>query len=349
LLIVLPLALLLLDILAYPPIFETRRLARVVDIASILARQVVSLGTFRGHRVYVAIDSLLSGRSMHYLSGSSNALAISHFMSSAAPAPKAGVLGQALLAKLANASPADGNRLRDALAQVGDRDAGHIIELRLNISRAEYRQFPIDYVFILLLDEGPSSDSRTVIAKGIGAILRLTRRRQVHTLLVPCLGYNWEDKNSIDFDAIFEPLLESVPRGGAPRDLYVSLYSGWPTHVLEEAVRLLNTAWERKVLSAPRPVPSLYRGERRVTFAGLAVCLAASALAAPITVRNFLIITTSFLGAALLSRKLTTFLTRGYSPTFRFWISVAVLAAVAILFPVVITWTPKDIFVHGKG
>jgi hypothetical protein len=348
LLIVLPLLILVIDALKFPVIFESRHLVKSFSIVSLFEQQTVPLGTFRAHRIHVAVDNIIDSNYLAYVDGRVNALLISHFIDSESQDSTLGALGKAVLEKLRQVSPYETRKLVDVLARSPTSRPGEILEVSLKVPAEDYRHFPIDHLFILVVKEDPSGESRDIISKGIAEVLKLAEWRKISTLVIPCLGYNWEDKNSLKFDDCFRPVLESLPVASAPRNIYLSLYSDWPTSTLEEAVASINRALERTFRGNYGLIPVLYRGHFRLTLLLLAVCLLVSSFYAPLTIRNFLIIAFSYIGSAMGSGTIIDFLTQGYGMTARSVVQILVLVVFAVGLPFLVDWNPRNIFSKDK-
>lgn len=345
--IFLPIIVLVGDYFRFPAIVENRLLTENVNINSILANQVGRIGTFKAHQVFVAIDSIYNERYLSYIKGSPNALVISLYVYEYPERPTVGFLGRAVLEKLMQVSPNDGSRLRDLFDQIRGRSPGEILELALDIPEDRYYRFPIKHLFVLLIKEGNSGQSKDVISKGITGILEKAKRKNVSALIIPCLGYNWEDKNSISFDGCLGPVFRSLPIASAPRQIYLSLYTDWPTFALEQAVASLNGIWKENFQASYGRIPIPYRGDLRLILFLLSVCLLVCSFYAPLTVKNFLIIVSSFVGSAVGSGSLIAFVTQGYDAAVHLFVRAIVLIVLAVGLPFFVHWNPQDIF--GKG
>src|SRR5262245_50334331 len=348
-LILLPLLVLLGDLLWFPLIFESRQLVNNIGIISLLKEQTIWLGTLRAHNIYISIDSIHNSKYLSYVEGPSDALAISHFVAGGASGSSVGALGQAVLEKLALVSPDDNRRLYNLLSHTDKGYAGEVLELALNIPREHYRRFPINHLFILLFEQGPSGGNKDVISKGIIEILDMADKENILTLIIPCLAYNWEDKNSLSFIDFFQPLFDSLSDTNGPRNIYLSLYTDWPTFTLEEAVTALNRAWENHSRGFSGHVPVLYRNDFRLTLLSLSLCLLVSSFFVPLAAKNYLIIVSSFTGSAVGAGKIIDFVTQGHSSTFHFFIQVSILAVLAVGFPFFVDWNPKNLFSKDRS
>jgi hypothetical protein len=252
-----------------------------------------------------------------------------------------------VLEKLMQISPNDGRRLRDLFDQIKGRSPGEILEFSLDVPEDQYYRFPIKHLFVLLIEQGDSGQSKDVISKGITGIIEKAERKNVSTLIIPCIGYNWANKNSIVFDDFFRPVFQSLTLASAPRQIYLSLYTNWPTFVLEQAVSSLNGIWKENFQASYGRIPVPYRANLRLILLLLSVCLLVCSFYAPLTFKNFLIIVSSFVGSAVGSNSLITFLTQGYDASFRIFVLAIVLIILAVGLPFFVHWNPKDIF--GKG
>ncbi len=341
-LVVLPLAVVALDVAAFPAVLSTWHLQDSVNVLSLVQHRALQLGTFRAHRLHVMLDNLRSASSLAGVSEQRRALVVSHFIDPDSGESTVGALGQAVLWRLAQAAPEDERLLRDRLDATADQRPGDVIEVPLRGARVA--QFPVDTVFVVLLEAGPSGGDagRAAVARGLQSVLNRAANGRVGALVIPCVAYNWQDKNSIRFDDLFEPLFAALPTASAPRDIYLSLYADWPTFVLEEAVASLNRSLHAHAADAGSL--AFYRAEIRSTLILLSVCLFACSFVAPLTLKNFAIICCAFVGAAAGARKTIDFFTQDYSDAVRTAIRVIALAGLAAGFPFIVNWNPKQVF-----
>lgn len=347
--IVLPIIILIIDFLLFPTVIENFEQVSRIDIVSLLTDRVASLGIFRANQIHVAVDNIYDDRCLNYIKKFPNGLLISYFIDDSSRL-RAGPLGTAVLWKLSRVSPDDKIKLLDLLDQLSGRRPGEVVGLELSIPDEQFSQFPVDYLFIVLFEEGSSvSIGDRIISQAIAEVFSNAERKNISTLIIPCLGYNWEDKNSIKFDDLFHSVFESVKVLSEPRDIFFSLYSDWPTFTLEEAINSLNKEWERNIRASNVQFPVVYRARSRLTLLLLAVCLLASSFQAPLNLKNFLIITSSFIASVLALTNIVDFITQGYSANLRLLINTFVMILVATGFPFFIRWNPRDIFIKSKS
>jgi hypothetical protein len=344
-----PLLVLLVDYISCPAILETSTTSKGVSINELVARQTSPLGTYKGHQVYISIDSIGNDGYLSYVHDSPNALVISLFKSSDSSKVRDGALARAVLGKLQQVSPDEGRRLRVLFDQAGSRSAGSFLAGRLDMSPDQYRRFPIQHVFILLLEEGQSTMQGEIISKGIAKILQEAEQKYISALIIPCLGYNWADKNSIKFDKCFDPVFKSLSGACYPRYVYFSLYSDWPTFTLEEAVSTLNSNWANRVEDSFSRIPLPHRGELRTPLILLSLCLWVCSRYVRLTIKNFLILSVSFVGLAVGSGPPIDFLFLGYGSTLRFIARTIVLFVLAVGLPAFVNWNPRDIFTKNRS
>ena len=92
----------------------------------------------------------------------------------------------------------------------------------------------------------------------------------------------------------------------------------------------------------------IYRGNYRWTLFFLTVCLFVSSFYAPLTVKNFLIITVAFIATATTAIKSLEFFTEGHGVVLASVAKIATLAFLAGGFPFLINWNPKSVFSKGS-
>lgn len=109
----------------------------------------------------------------------------------------------------------------------------------------------------------------------------------------------------------------------------------------------MNEAWIKTIEDARDPVP-LYRAEIRLTLIFLIVCLITCGFLVKYTVRTFLIVAVAFVTLAVGAKELLAFLSLDSGPIYGFFVRIGVLAVLALGFPAIVSWNPKDIFKHNS-
>lgn len=339
--VLIPAVILLLDFLVFPVILENRRTQKDANIVDLLVHQPQLLGTFKSHSVYVSLDDIRDLRYLNYLKQNGNALVISVFVDDDGSA-SGGALQRAVTSKLQSVSPADYRKFVDTMRQDRTFAPGVAVPFVLDIPTDKYHAFPIDQLLILGFESGHIEDEE--IKKGMLEVLNLAERQNVSNLVLPCLGSNWESKDSASFDRVFfNAFFDNLPASKNPQAIYLSLYSQWPSFELEEATASLNGAWSGTFQKVDK-FPALYRRDFRLILLFLVLCLLVCSFFVTLTVRNFLIVSLSFAGAALGSNQLIDFFAQGYPTTVRFVLEIIVLMALAMGFPFIINWNPQEIF-----
>src|SRR2546430_153933 len=293
--IAVPAVLLLCDFWWFPVIFPYHNLVTSVSAASLITDRVAALGTYNGHSIYITLDSMDRDDFLDYVKGSSNAIVISYFVESDTTEPELfkGALARELETKLESISPETERAYVDQLDSLIKRPPGDISRLVVRIPADSYRRLPIGSVYAVMADiQGGLNHG--VLLKAIPQTVEQAHRDNVSSLVFPCIGFNWENKNSPTFDEFFAPLFGSLGTDGAPRCIYIPLYSDWPTFTLEQAVKSLNHCWEKVASPSMKgALFNLYRGDYRWSLFFLIVCLFMSSFYAPLTFKNFLIISVS--------------------------------------------------------
>jgi len=287
---------------------------------------------------------------LDYVKGSPNAIVITHFVDEDSET-REGALGRTLREKLNRLSSDAGRRFKDHLDHLGAHQAGYVAELDVHIPPESRSQLPIDRIYVVLLNvgQGHRISNEGILSKAIPEVLKRAARDKISSLIVPSLGYKWNDRKTLAFDEFFRPLLSSLSTEGPPNHVYVPLYGDWPTFTLEEAVKSFNYCWSDIVSpSTYSAVFGLYRAEYRCTLFFLMVCLLISSFYAPLTVKNFLIICASFVAMATGSMRTIDFVTQGYGVVFASILKLTAWLFLATAFPFIVNWNPKDIFYQER-
>ena len=107
----------------------------------------------------------------------------------------------------------------------------------------------------------------------------------------------------------------------------------------------LNEAW-RQTVTDEQGNYILYRHDLRLIMVALLICLIVCSFSVKYTLRNFLIISVGFVALALGADKWFTPLVAGSNANTQLEAQALVLLIMAVAFPIIVTWNPKDIFDH---
>jgi len=340
--ILIPALVLAADFLFFPTLFETRPRLSTASLGAILTNRTLLLGNYRGHRIFVSVDDISDPGYLAFLNRHSTALIISAFVEKGSPV--GGALQSAVLAKLSALAPQDYLRLEDELAPSRNFAAGEVLDFELHLPVGAYSKFRIDRLLIVILPIGhPDPDN---LRSAIPEVMNIARRKGIANVIFPPLATNWTNEsngNALTEGEFFRVFFESLPVQPHPRNVYLSLFKGWPSLELEKATAGLNSAWRDCVQKTEASFP-VYRWDFRVTFAFLELCLIVCSSSVKFTLKNVTLIIVSFLGLALGTNATLDFLTQGHGPIFRVAIQIFLLVSLAFGFPVIATWNPKDIF-----
>jgi hypothetical protein len=195
-------------------------------------------------------------------------------------------------------------------------------------------------LYVLILTQGEAAAPQD-LSKALRRTFAIAAADGVSSLVVPCIGTNWEYNHSLSFDVFFGAFFEALPSGSVPRDVWLSLYAEWPTFHLEAAMASLNAHWEA-LFQAPQTV--FYHRDSRLALVFLSLCLFVCSGQAPPTAKNVLIIATSFVASATAANSTVASLAQTYGETVAMVAQIAALAFLAVLFPLIVHWNPKDLF-----
>ncbi len=338
--VVVPLLILLVDYSFFPVIWDTYRYPQNADITYLLTHQTQPLGSVRGHHIHLSMDDILDPKFLGYLKQPRNALVISVFTDAQAPA--SGALLRAVMQKLQKISPNDYRKLVDRLKQQRSLTPGDTISFSLALPTDKYHEFPVDYLFLLVCESG--NLEKQDLDKGIKRVLDLAQKEKISSLVLPGVGINWEARNlSGKFDEFFGAFFTNLSATDRPLNIYLSLYTQWPSFVLEAAIASVNSSWDAG-FQKPNETSTLYRGSFRLIMLFLCLCLFVSSFFATLTLANFFVISLSFVGSAIGSNKLVDFFTEGYPPSIKSVLKIIVLTVLAFGFPFIVGLSPQKIF-----
>jgi hypothetical protein len=342
-LVLAPIAFLCLDILLYPVIFEGFGGKRDVGVVPLLSRGEFRLGTFRAHAIRVSMDDIRDPNFLGNINSDRSALVISVYVDRDGEVIR-GALTEALLEVLQKSSPQDARRVIDLLSQQNAINPGHIVSFDLHVPIAGSSQPRLKYLLIAPLRYGEPDQTKTELLSALPEVFSFVTDRNVSSLIVPCLGTNWRNKNSITFDEFFSSFFDTLRSGTLPRDIYFSFYREWPSFYLEAAVSSLNSNWHRSFDKAYSNFPSLYRRQFRFVILFWFLCVLIVSASVRLTLRKFLIVSVTFVLLALGAGHLVSFLTEGRGPLTALTLETVVLATLAVGFRRIVTWSAKSVF-----
>lgn len=338
--VAIPLLLLGFDFITSPRVYHERRLREALAVNDLIEQRVIELGVVHAAGVFAAFENLAASKSLDYLEKrGTSALVISVFA-------KNGKLWEGQLARtvqqrLLGLSVETHQHVSDFFEALAQRDVGAVAHIPLNLPPAARAMFPIDHLIVVVFERGPSSNYS--LEDVLPLVLSTARTADVEALVFPCIGYQWQAKNSLTFDQVLKPLFAAMDTSEGSMDIFISLYSLWPTFVLEEAVSSINHAW-RGLAEAESWLAMLHRGKYRVLLVLLSVCLAASTRQVQGTWKSFLLISAAYLGLGAGFAELVEFLAPNYSALIGDTLLVAGWLVLALGFPVFLRWDVKEAF-----
>jgi len=211
-----------------------------IDATNLVDRRVVKMGTIHSKQVSVAIENLTEQESLAYLSNRAPVgLVISIFVESEQPTE--GELARAICDRVKKASRSAYERAQKWIDHLGTRKPGDVVGFNLGLAASERAKFPIDRLIVVIFEKGPSNEAE-FLDRSMAKVVDDARREGLAALVVPCIGYRWDEKHSLGFGAVFEPLFKALGSSELPPEVFISLYNMWPSMVIEDAVRALNDA-----------------------------------------------------------------------------------------------------------
>jgi hypothetical protein len=340
--ILLPLAALAVDYAASPVLFETTQ-PLTITVLSLLERDRIPLGTFRSHQIEMGLSSVGDD---DYLAADRdtepNALAVSVF-SDEEGQPATAAFAKAVFRKLEDLAPPEATKLAAFLKDSTGFQPGDVRALQLSLTPEQRQRFPVDWIFVAVLTRESGSVNEEYLGKISETLMTLAAQKEIATLALPAIGYNWEDDHPMSLDSIFRSVLNALKAGPAPARIYFDLYDQWPTFVIERAVTALNGAAEQFVQPAAGE-KEIHHRDLRLLLLLLSLCLAVSAFVAPLNLRAFLIISAAYIGLFLGSGAAINLLTGSLEPGTRTIVQIVIYLALAVAFPFIARWKLDLVF-----
>jgi hypothetical protein len=217
--------------------------SKTVRLIDLVTGGTVLVGSYGLRKIYVSIDDIAADQPFSFREPARNALVISAYerTESRHRHTRDTALTRAVLAKLQKLSPEDYKRMDSALSAEARMQPGNVFSFQLTIPRANRSSFPIDDLILAVFETGSSGE-----VAGFGWVktaFEIAAKQNADRLIVPCLGRDWRDKRTIDFETFYKSVLNNLPPGSKPSSVCFSLYWQWPSFELEDAVKSLNTAW----------------------------------------------------------------------------------------------------------
>jgi len=216
-----------------------------VDATTLVEQRMVKMGTIHSNNVSVALENLAEQESLAYLSNSAPVgLVVSIFVESEQqdkPHPTEGALARAICDRVKTASPSVYEKLQKWISQLGTNKPGDVVGLNLGLTLSERAKFPIDRLIVVTFEEGHSNEA-AFLNQAMAKVFEDARREHLAAVVVPCIGYRWDEKHSLNFGDVFNPVFKALDSPGRPLEVFISLYDTWPSMVIEDAARALNQA-----------------------------------------------------------------------------------------------------------
>ena len=349
--VLLPLLLLGIDLLVKPKVTGQGEKPQPVNTVQLLINKRLHLGTFRTHPIEVAYDSVADPQYLAAVRGSaSNAVVVSSFIDTEDLKQPVviGEFGRAILTNLKRLAPAEEKRLRDFIAKGGDYQPGDVRDFELHLAKQARDAFPVDRIFVTILARGTGEENaeRKAFENVMTRVVERAQQTGVRNVVVPVIGYNRADKNTVELKRVFRSLLAAMNPSTEPAAVVIDLYSGWPTPTLENAVAALNAAVSQ--VPAEATAKRFYRQRVRALYLLLIICLFSTSFVIPLTWRTVTIVGMAFTGTYLGLERVVEPFTADLSARARVVVEAIAYLGLAALFPIVIRWDPHGLFKTGR-
>jgi hypothetical protein len=225
---------------------ENHRQLSPINATTLVEQRVVKMGTIQSTKVSVALEDLAEQESLAYLGNSAPVgLVVSIFVESEqqdkSSQPKQGALARAISNRVKKASLSAFERVQRRIDGLGTKKPGDVVGFNLDLTSSERAKFPIDRLIIVTFEQGHSGEA-AFLHRSMARVLEDARQEGLAALVVPCIGYHWDEKHSLGFEAVFKPLFKALDASERPLEVFISLYNMWPSMVIEDATRALNQA-----------------------------------------------------------------------------------------------------------
>jgi len=348
LLILLPLVFLLVDYLRTPVWLNgCEKSDDQVSLQDLSNLQRVKLGRYRGHILHLSLDSFRDTEYLSYLGGASTGLVIDVDHENPSQAVWGG-LTRKVLEKLDTVSSTDAKALRGVIS--GSQPlSGHAMSLSLHIPGAAQSAFPVDYLYVAAIRARGASDGTDhkpqieILQHGLNQVFDQAARDGIANLIIPNIGVDPGDPATLRSSDLYPIVFASAAQLGRPRDLYISIYHGWSVPDQMAAIDAVKNAWD-EACRALQSDTYLVNEQIRLVVAALFVCLLVCYRHVPISLKNWLIITASFIGLGFGALATEELFVKDWHPGSRCLAHAVLLLVLAALFPFLPKMNPQNVF-----
>ena len=344
-----PILVLAVDFYRYPMLFGKYAPPGAGSINEVLRNGSAPLGNFRGHHVFASIGEILDPRFLYFIRGGTTGLVVSAYVETEkGQSTVQGALQGAVIDRVQRVSKAKAVTLADHFSNLTAPSSWDVSDVPLGLSDAEHQTFPINRVLVVALPTGHPDAAE--LKKALARTMIASQDDNIANLVVPPLTVRIAEhaNDSLSFSEFFQTFFSAIPMADHPDRLYLSLDQSWPTSELQSAMESLNEAW-RQIVTDEQGNYILYRRDLRLIMATLAVCLLVCSFSVKYTLKNFLIISVAFIALALGADKWFTPLIAGSNAGALLEVQAVVLLVMAVAFPLIVTWNPKNVFDRNGG
>lgn len=342
-----PLLLLVGDLVFFPPLLVDG-VSPTVAVASALVHDRGSLGRFHAHEVMVDVSSVTSKSYLSFLRHRSRVGVVISAFATKGKGLGLGALGRAVLARLKEASPATAGELTRYLATASGFRPGDIHDQPVPAANRRREDFPIDMIYVAVMQphDSDADDPNPFFEKLFKSILSRADKGKVEAVVIPPIGFNWEDNRTYEMNDFYRALLTAINDTPGESAVDIELFDGWPTAILERAIAAINVSTEQ---IKPTPVTArVARWAPRLMFALCSICLFVCSFWIPLNAKNLFIVCVGFVVMCLGEKEGLEMFFGEVSGWPHDLIFLAAYSFTAILFPLLAQWDPKELF-SGKG
>jgi hypothetical protein len=218
-----------------------------INVQSLLQGRTSPLGSIGSFELSATLETLERGGGLSLDRSAVNGLVVTVFVDQEYEIESRdlshvhpGVLHRTVAARLEALAPDAHTKFADFLGVFIPAKTGDVVGFDLNLLPEARKSLPIDRVIVVVFAKGRSNESAEVLDGAFDRVINDAKKARLDALVVPSIGYQWKDKNSLTFDDIYQPFFRALERSSGPLKISLSLYSGWPSFVIEDVVATLN-------------------------------------------------------------------------------------------------------------
>ena len=346
-----PLVALLVHVIIFPYLYETRKVSPVPDLEQLIEHRGGYLGMFRSREVHVTYGRIgmpiYVERQVEERPGEIGVTA-AQFLSVPGIVTRSGPVATAIELRLRKINPNLATRFMDFLKETAELNPGETAVFEIGSDPAMGESgYPVDKVVLVMLEERQDAKAYTTnVTKGLNAALATDHLAGSDGMIVTFLGIGTRNQ-PVPTARFLDILFDAFPEDAGGGRVFIGLFEGWPKDFLASVIRDLDRVWDRRTgigLSG-----AIFSLQLRFALICLVLCLLVCSFSTVLSLKNAFLLSGAYLGSVFASDKMVSFFFSAFDPDVRVLVSLVVQVLLAMFFPVVAKLNPKGVFDKAKA